>query len=244
MQDAIGRAAKLLRERGRAIALTGAGISVDSGIPDFRSAEGLWSRYDPMEYATIDAFERDPAKVWRMVRDLESLVTSAEPNPGHLALEELERQGLLEAVITQNIDGLHQRAGSRKVVELHGSADRLVCRCGLRLGASESPPGEVPRCPACDRVLKPDVIFFGEALPQGALRKAFEYAASCRVVLVVGTSATVSPASELPLLALRAGASLVELNLERTGLSQLCQLRVPGPSSVTLPAILEALGQT
>lgn len=234
-------AAELLRERGGAIALTGAGISVDSGIPDFRSAGGLWSRYDPAEYAHIEAFRRDPDKVWRMLREMESLVTGAAPNPGHLALAELERRGVLRGVITQNIDGLHQRAGSREVVEFHGGADRLVCHCGVRLPAAEAPPGGAPRCPGCGAVLKPDIVFFGEAIPAEALRRAFRLAGECRVVLVVGTSATVSPAAEVPVLARQRGAALVELNLERTPLSPLCDLCVRGSSSDTLPALVAAL---
>ncbi len=239
--DPIQRAAEILREHRPAIALTGAGISVDSGIPDFRSADGLWARYDPMEYATIEAFRRHPEKVWTMLREMESLVVEAEPNPGHRALAELEALVGLRSVVTQNIDGLHQRAGSSHVVEFHGGAHRLVCQCGVRMEAADASEEPVPPCPDCGAVLKPDVIFFGEMIPPEALREAFWQAKQARAVLVVGTSATVSPASEVPLLARKAGARLLEFNLEATPLSTHCDVCVLGSASETLPAVVDAL---
>src|SRR5687768_11122521 len=165
----VERLAELIRERQPVVALTGAGVSTESGIPDFRSATGIWSRYDPMEYATIDAFRRDPRKVWEFYGLRLRVLAEAEPNAAHLALAELERRGLLRAVVTQNIDTLHERAGSQDVVEVHGSIRTAVCLVdGVRV-----PRAEVvrlveelgaPPCPACGAILKPDVVMFGELL--------------------------------------------------------------------------------
>ena len=179
-----------------AIALTGAGISVESGIPDFRSAGGLWSKYDPLEFAYIEAFRANPAKVWKMLVELDEILLQAKPNGAHLALAELEKRGILRAVITQNIDSLHQRAGSTVVVEFHGNNRILRCdRCNRRF------PREVvslqslpPRC-ACGSALRPDLIFFGEAIPPDAYHQAMAAAEKCDFMLIVGTSASVAPAS-------------------------------------------------
>ena len=240
--DNVAQAAEVLRRCKRAIALTGAGISVDSGIPDFRSAGGLWTKYEPMEYATIQAFRASPEKVWEMLLEVDDLVHNAQPNPGHRALAELERAGYVGGIVTQNIDGLHQRAGSTDVVEFHGSAARLVCEpCGRSLAADTMSRGVMPRCERCHQPLKPDIVFFGEAIPKHALEGAFRLAEACDAVLVVGTSATVSPASEVPVLARRNGADLLEFNLERTPLSSLASVCVLGSASETLPALVEAL---
>jgi len=215
---------------------------VDSGIPDFRSPGGLWTRYEPMEYATIEAFRRDPEKVWRMLLEVDALVRDAQPNPGHGALADLERLGVLEAIVTQNIDGLHQRAGSQLVVELHGGSQRLRClSCDRTWDAAEWVRDQVPRCDRCQEVLKPDIVFFGEAIGRQDLADAMQLARQCKAVLVVGTSATVSPASEVPVLAKRHGAVLLEFNLERTPLSDLADVCVLGSASETLPLLVEAL---
>ncbi len=235
--------ASYMKSGGKAVALTGAGISVDSGIPDFRSEGGLWARFDPMEYATIDAFRRDPKRVWEMVFELEETVLNARPNEAHYALAELEKRGLLEAVITQNIDGLHQLAGSREVIEFHGSAARLVClRCESRVPAKEIArcPPEPPIC-RCGGIYKPDIVFFGEVIPPAAVAAASYWASHCRLMLIIGTSALVSPASEIPVAALGAGALLVEANLGPTPLSALCAHRIEGSAVTTLPALVAAL---
>ncbi|MFH2009579.1 MAG: NAD-dependent deacylase [bacterium] len=242
----------MLRKRSYAIALTGAGISVDSGIPDFRSPGGLWTKYDPMEYATIGAFRAHPEKVWQMLFEVDELVRTAEPNPGHRALAELEQLGRLRGVVTQNIDGLHQRAGSERVVEFHGGSHRLVCEaCDTRISAAElrthqgeSRAGQIPRCDQCERPLRPDIVFFGEPIPRRAMSDAFQMAGACDAVLVIGTSATVSPASEVPVLAKQHGAVLLEFNLERTPLSHLADVCVLGSASETLPALVTALRDT
>jgi NAD-dependent deacetylase len=169
----VERLAELVRARGPVVVLTGAGISTESGIPDFRSPTGIWARYDPQEYATIDAFHADPVKVWGFYALRFRALTEAEPNAGHIALAELERAGLVRAVVTQNIDLLHERAGSRDVVEVHGSIRTSSClRCGSRYPLQEVlrqvEADGFPRCTECQEVLKPDVVFFGELLPEAA----------------------------------------------------------------------------
>lgn len=234
--------ARLLVERRHGVALTGAGISVPSGIPDFRSAGGLWERFDPMEYATIDAFLADPDKVWRMLAELDEMVTTAEPNPGHRALAELERVGLVDGIITQNVDNLHQRAGSERVVEFHGNGLRLLClACGARYSTAERDElGMPPRC-RCGELLKPDVVLFGEAIPDEAFRRSQELTATCAVMLVVGTSASVVPCSLIPRMARQIGAVLVEVNTERTELTFACDHVLRGDAAGTLPRLLDAV---
>ncbi len=184
------RLAELIREHQPCVALTGAGVSTESGIPDFRSPKGMWARFDPLEYATLGAFQRDPEKVWRFYAPRFSRLTDAEPNRAHLVLAELESFGLLRAVITQNIDLLHERAGSREVVEVHGSIRTSTClSCGARYPLDEVLgllDAGAPRCTACGEVLKPDVIFFDELLPEEAIDRAYELAAKARLLLVVG----------------------------------------------------------
>src|SRR5712691_2217301 len=177
----VERLAELVAARQPCVVLTGAGISTESGIPDFRSSGGIWAQYDPMEYATIDAFLADPVKVWDFYGKRFDLLASAQPNDGHRALAELERSGWVRAVITQNIDLLHERAGSREVVEVHGSIRTSSCPgCGERYPLEQViellEGSEAPVCPSCGAILKPDVVFFGELLPAGAIDRAFELA--------------------------------------------------------------------
>lgn len=235
--------AAAVREATRVICLSGAGISEPSGIPDFRSPGGLWTRMDPMEYATIEAFSADPAKVWSLFREIDLLARSALPNAAHEALAVLEARGLLDRVITQNVDGLHQAAGSRKVTELHGNSRRTRCTRCFRLTPvtpEDLEPGDVPRC-TCGGVLKLDVVLFGEHLPVAEIRTAVAAAESADLILVVGTSATVAPASTLPLLVLSRGGRIVEMNRERTVISDRAAFRLEGDLTRTLPALVEAL---
>ncbi|MBF0497962.1 MAG: NAD-dependent deacylase [Deltaproteobacteria bacterium] len=204
-----------------AIAMTGAGISVESGIPAFRGSQGLWAEYDPMEYAHIQSFYNNPAKVWRMLKDLDALLVQAKPNPAHTALAELESMGLLKCIITQNVDSLHQEAGSKKVVEFHGNGKTLVCLdCGRKYSSRDIPLDSLPPRCNCMGVLKPDVVFFGEAIPYEAGSQAQSVACSCDLIMVIGTSAVVAPASMIPVTAKNNGAYVVEINLEPTVLSQ------------------------
>ena len=201
------------------IALTGAGISVESGIPDFRSKGGLWTKYDPAEYATISAFKKDPEKVWRMIKEMDELLKRAKPNRAHLSLAELEKMGYLHGIITQNVDNLHQEAGSTEVVEYHGTANTLTCLwCGKEYQKEEKKGEYPPKCD-CGKILKPNIVFFGEPIPQDAMARSFEMASRADVLLIVGTSAVVSPANTIPSIAKQNGAKLIEVNKERTWLT-------------------------
>jgi NAD-dependent deacetylase len=219
MDALIKEATRIIVNSELTLALTGAGISVESGIPDFRGAGGLWSKYDPAEYASITGFRQNPEKVWNMLREMEALVTQAKPNPAHTGLGELEKLGYLHYIITQNIDNLHQAGGSRNVIEYHGNSSTLSCLwCGRQYSAEEKRHESPPTC-ECRKVLKPDVIFFGEAIPTEALNKSFALAASAQALMVVGTSAVVSPANTIPAIAKQNGAKIVEINKERTHLT-------------------------
>ncbi|MEO2241656.1 MAG: NAD-dependent deacylase [Euryarchaeota archaeon] len=229
----IERAARLILEADTVVALTGAGASADSGIPTFRGKDGLWNRYDPRELATPEAFARDPEKVWKWYLWRRRKIAEAEPNDAHRVLARMEREGLLRAVITQNVDGLHQRAGSRRVIELHGNIWRDECvgcdyerlndpRRGEGLDYDELPP----RCPECGEPLRPGVVWFGEPLPPDALIRAEELSRNCDVMLVIGTSGEVRPAADLPLLSRRHGAKLIEINPSETQLSPHMHVRI------------------
>lgn len=216
---------------------------MESGIPHFRSAGGLWERYDPREYATIHAFRRDPAKVWRMLAEMEEVLDAAAPNPAHRALARLEEVGLLQGTITQNIDGLHQQAGSHRVVEFHGGHRTLTClSCGLRFGRESVQHRGVPPPCDCGTLLKPDVILFGEAIPIDALEESHRLASNCRVMLVVGTSAEVAPANQMPWIAKRQGALVVEVNVEPSALTgSVTDVFLSGPAGRVVHALVESV---
>ncbi len=239
------RAAKILVEaRGRALVFTGAGVSTESGIPDFRGPSGLWRRIPP-EVFSIEYFLSNPGEVWRLYAELHRVLAEARPNPAHRAIARLEEMGLVEAVITQNIDGLHQAAGGRRVLELHGSGREAVClACGARLGIEEAirlgqEMGWPPRCPRCGGLLKPDAVFFGEPLPRGVLEEALRLARRARAVLVVGSSLQVYPAALVPEEAARHGARLITVNLEPTPLDWRAELVVRERAGRFLPLVVE-----
>jgi NAD-dependent deacetylase len=242
MKDLINKAAEIIFRSRLTLALTGAGISVESGIPDFRSAGGLWSKYDPAEYATIHAFRQDPEKIWNMLRDMDGLIAQALPNPAHIGMGEMEKLGFLHCIITQNVDNLHQAGGARNVIEYHGNSSTLSCLwCGTRYKAEEKRGEHIPRC-GCRQVLKPDVVFFGEAIPEQALTRSFHLASSAEVVMVVGTSALVSPANTIPSMAKSRGAKLIEMNMERTHLTDtVTDIFIEGRAGETIPALVEEL---
>jgi NAD-dependent deacetylase len=241
------RLAELIRDNQPCVVLTGAGISTESGVPDFRSPTGIWAEFDPLEYATAGAFRRDPAKVWRFYAPRFSMLTAAEPNRAHLALAELERRGLVKAVVTQNIDLLHERAGSRDVVEVHGSIRRSKCPgCGADyplddvlelLGAGE----EAPACRACGAVLKPDVVFFDELLPEGAMERAHALAEEARLLLVVGSSLAVYPVADLPRTTLDAGGKVAVVNRTPTWVDGRAALRLDRSAGDVLSAVAQLL---
>jgi NAD-dependent deacetylase len=232
---AVSDLAKLLRERQPCVVLTGAGISTESGIPDFRSPTGIWAEYDPMEYATIDAFRRDPVKVWEFYALRLDALGRAEPNAGHLALAQLERRGLVEAIVTQNIDGLHQRAGSQDVIEVHGSIRNAVClRCGEQIPLEQP----APSCPRCGELMKPGVVMFGELLPEGAMERASELARRAGLLLVVGSALEVYPVAGLPEETLSAGGALAIVNRGSTPYDHRADLKVDAGAGETLSTLL------
>ena len=218
-------------------------MSTESGIPDFRSAGGIWAQYDPMEVASIWGFHRDPAKVWEFYGRRLSVLTEAEPNAAHHALAELERRGLVAAVVTQNIDLLHERAGSREVVEVHGSVRTASCpACGLRVPLTEVVERlPLPTCAACGAILKPDVVMFGELLPEAAIDRATQLASEARLLLVVGSSLEVYPVAGLPLETLAAGGALAIVNRGATPYDARASVTVDAGAGVTLRALSDAL---
>ena len=235
------RLAQLIRTRQPCVVLTGAGVSTESGIPDFRSPTGIWAQVDPMEYASLRAFREDPEKVWSFYAKRIDMLTGAEPNAAHYALAELERLGFVRAIVTQNIDLLHTRAGSREVVEVHGSIRTASCpACGREEPLDESVL-PVPRCSSCGAVLKPDVVFFGELLPQGAIDRAYQLAREAALMLVVGSALEVHPVAELPLETLRAGGSLAIVNRGPTPLHDRADLTIDGSAGATLHQLVTIL---
>ena len=235
------KAVELIRNSKKTIAVTGAGVSTESGIPDFRSADGLWSRYDPMEYGTISAFRRDPEKIWKMLAEL-LLVVDTKPNSGHIAMARLEEMGMLQGIITQNIDSLHQKAGSRTVVEFHGSFDTFTC---LKCSANYHRPFEQqsplpPRCSACDTVLKPDIVFFDEQIPVQALEWTEELINGAEILIVAGTSCEVIPASLIPQKVHLQGGKIIELNLFPV-LDEMAEVVLKGKFTEKMEALLVEL---
>jgi NAD-dependent deacetylase len=217
LETEAAKLARLILEQQPCVVLTGAGVSTESGVPDFRSPTGIWAQFDPREYATLGAFRRDPVKVWRFYAPRFAMLTDAEPNPAHVALAELERRGLVRAVVTQNIDRLHERAGSRNVIEVHGSIRTSSCpECGAVHPLAEVVPlieaRGAPPCPACGAILKPDVVFFDELLPAGAMERATELAEEAALLLVVGSSLEVYPVADLPRTTLAAGGKVAVVN--------------------------------
>lgn len=242
-QVGVARAADILRTARRAVVLTGAGISKPSGIPDFRGDGGIWERQDPQEVASLRSFQTDPRRFYDWFRPLLEHMIAAHPNPAHLALAKLERDAKLRAVITQNIDGLHQRAGSREVYELHGHLRSATCMsCDRRVPAepllARVRRGEVPRCD-CGGPFKPDVVLFDELLPRGLYWLAQHAIETCDAMIVAGTSLEVYPASEMPLAAVRRGARIIVVNKEPTYLDEHADVVLHEDVAAALPAIVE-----
>ena len=221
MDDLIKQAAEDLATAGNVTALTGAGISTESGIPPFRGKGGLWEKFDPMEFAHIDAFLKDPARVWNvLVKEMKEIVDVAKPNDAHKGLAKLEEMGKLKTVITQNIDGLHQAAGSTDVVEFHGTFAWQRCMaCHRKYETKKVDISQIPPRCTCGGILRPDAVFFGEIIPEDALWRSRKAASECDLMLVVGTSAVVHPAALMPVIAKQTGAKVVEINPEKTPLT-------------------------
>lgn len=231
-----------LRTAAHIAVLTGAGTSAESGVPTFREAQtGLWAKYDPQQLATPHAFQRDPRLVWEWYTWRRELVTQARPNAGHAALAAMEKHVPEFTLITQNVDGLHQQAGSEDVVELHGNIMRTKCfNCERIVDKWEVTTELPPRCPHCAGLLRPDVVWFGESLPAAALSRAFSAAARCDLFFSIGTSAIVQPAASLPLEALEQNIPTVEVNPQATPLTRVMTYVLAGPSGEVLPALVDA----
>ncbi|CAG0926505.1 NAD-dependent protein deacetylase [Planctomycetaceae bacterium] len=250
MPDPIERAIDLLLTARHVVALTGAGLSTPSGIPDFRSRDtGLWANYNPMEIATLQAFRHRTVEFFNWIRPLAHQMIEAQPNPAHRALAELEAAGRLATVITQNIDGLHQRAGTADVIELHGNIYTATCVRCYRVFASDHfvhvliDEGRVPQCPVCDNVLKPNVILFGEALPAQALMAAKRAINRCDLMIVAGSSLEVAPASDMPMAVLARQARLIIINRDPTYLDAQADVLIRDDLAFALPALAAACGR-
>ena len=222
--------------------VTGAGISQESGIPTFRGNDGLWKNYDPMKLATIDAFYDDPKLVWEWYEDRRKNILAAKPNAGHDAIAELEKFTDV-VVLTQNIDGLHQRAGSKNVLELHGSIIRIKCTvCDYNANIPNGFQSLPPMC-ECGNILRPDVVWFGESLPQDIWQKAMIEASSCDVMIIAGTSLVVSPANTLPMYAKQNNSILIEVNPEETEMSSEMEISIKKTSAIALPEIIKIFNE-
>ena len=245
-QMELARAAELIRRAQRAVALTGAGISTPSGIPDFRSSgSGLWHRFDPMQVASLAAFRYHPERFFAWVRPLAEHILDAEPNPAHYALARLEAAGRLRGVITQNIDGLHRKAGSVRVLEIHGHLRQATCvECFRRFPSGRliehfAMTGEIPRCPTCGGVLKPDIVLYGEQLPFREVQEAKALIDESDLLLVVGSSLEVTPAAVFPVQALNAGAHLIIVNREPTYLDERADAIFRDDASIVVPRLAD-----
>jgi len=238
--DAIAQARAILQEARSCLVLTGAGMSAESGIPTFRDAlTGEWSKFDPMALGTREGFKADPPFVWRWYAERRERAKDAQPNAGHLALAGLERRYEPFAIVTQNVDGLHTRAGSTRVLEIHGSLARAKCfaECGVRVDAGELPPGEPPTCPRCGSWLRPDVVWFGEYLDVGLVEEALRLVRRCEVAVVVGTSGVVQPAAGMVEAAKHAGAKVIVVNPHPSELDDLADVGIAETAARTLPQI-------
>lgn len=248
MEQAIQETAKRLREAKRVTVLTGAGVSKESGVPTFRDAlEGLWSQYNPEDLATPQAFQRNPKLVWDWYAMRREMAGKVSPNAGHYALTELQKLKPDTVIVTQNVDDLHERAGNQDVIHLHGQIARVRCYDNCQgsptivdlatVDAMQTPPP----CPHCGAYLRPDVVWFSESLPMDALARAYELCKISDVILVIGTSGIVSPASELPQVGLKHGATIIEINPQYSMITRIAHTHLEAPSGQVLPLLIEAL---
>ena len=242
-------AAKLLARSRFAIAFTGAGISAESGVPTFRGFNGLWKRHRPEELATPEAFRKDPHLVWSFYKWRMDLIRKAKPNRAHYALAELEKMGVLKAVITQNVDDLHREAGTKNLIELHGNIFRVRCTsCTYRENLKESgrleeflKEKDLPKCPECGSLLRPDVVWFGEPLPRKALEEAFQLAERADLVLVIGTSGVVYPAAYIPQIVKETGGKVIEVNTEESGVTPIADVFLRGKAGEVMGELMERI---
>ncbi len=248
----VDQAAEMVRGARHLVALTGAGMSVESGIPPFRGPGGLWTKHGEPPMDGYQRFLADPAKAWRErlspsgpMRELWETLRSARPNPGHLALAHMEQIGVLHCLITQNVDNLHHQAGSRRLAEIHGNVTLIRCiQCGHRFPREEIPLRDLPpRCPDCSGILKSDTVSFGEPIPADVLARCFEETERCDCMLVVGTSATVYPAAQFPMDVHQRGGRLIEINLYESELTPYCSPSLRGSCATVLPRLVSRVTQ-
>ncbi len=247
MEDLIQKTAEVLTSAKYVVALTGAGISVESGIPPFRGKGGLWEKFDPMEVGHIDSFMKNPARVWKIfMGEMKTILAQAKPNDGHKGLARLEEMGILKTVITQNVDGLHQLAGNTDVIEFHGNFAWLYCMaCGKRRRTVDVDLSQIPPRCECGGIFRPDCVFFGEMIPTEALERSQEAASRCDLMLVVGTSAVVQPAAFMPVIARQHGATVIEINPEPTPLTGMTSaFLLQGKAGEIMKKIIARLDET
>jgi NAD-dependent deacetylase len=241
VSETMKEASKIISDAEYLIALTGAGVSRESNVPTFRGVDGLWRNYDPMELATPHAFARNPKLVWEWYSWRQGLISECEPNQAHTTFAEWEANGILSYLITQNVDGLHRRAGSEKVLEVHGDLWATKCTSCSFHGRLDLPAKGIPLCPECDRMLRPDVVWFGESLDRRIMTRVYDELASADVILVVGTSALVQPAASFPLVVKQSGGKILEANIEHTPLTPASDVHVSGKAGEVLPLLDQLL---
>lgn len=237
----ITRLARDIVSAKKIVALSGAGMSVESGIPTFRGKGGLWEKYNPEEYGHITTLRYHPELAWIMLKEMQLAILPAKPNRGHIALAELEAMGMLSSIITQNVDGLHHVAGNKNVIEFHGQLQTTSCMdCDWHVPSSEVPLDNIPpRCPKCKGPIKPDAVFFGEAIPMDALTRSNSESQTCDLMLVIGTEAVIYPAATMPEIAKSSGAKIVEINPSRTPLTNfISDYIIQGPAGEVLEKVV------
>ncbi len=239
--DLLRNAAFMIKSSKHLIALTGAGISKESNVPTFRGPDGLWNNYDAMELATPEAFSRNPQLVWNWYSWRQGLIGSCTPNPAHYTLAKWEQSKLLKTIITQNVDGLHRRAGSKAVHEVHGDLWALKCTSCSYRGRLEAPAEGIPKCPQCNNILRPDVVWFGENLNRTVMVEVYAELEKADTCIVIGTSALVQPAASFPIIVKQHGGKLIEVNVETTPLTSVVDSHLEGKAGDILPQLDELL---
>ncbi|MFW9985786.1 MAG: NAD-dependent deacetylase [Candidatus Odinarchaeota archaeon] len=237
----LSQSVEIIQNTDHLIALTGAGISKESNVPTFRGKDGLWRQYNAMDLATPQAFKQNPTLVWDWYSWRQNLISKCHPNPAHLTLAKWEEQGILKAIITQNVDGLHRTAGSTNILEVHGNIWMIKCTKCTHKSQLSSPVTSIPHCPECGAQLRPDVVWFGESLPQQVMGQVLKEIELADTIIVIGTSALVQPSASFPLLMKQKGGHVIEVNIEATSLTPIANVHLQGKAGVLLPQIDQLL---